>query len=170
MQALGDASQLIPFLTQIPSPLKLAYIEFQPAAAAATQAGTFTITEGLVNNSTPLMPVTPTSKTSTNTPRELRHHQCRGQRHRSHQGVKTAMRNHFRNGDAFTLVEVMLALAIVSIGLIAILGLLPTGLRSARDAADNTISATVVQDSFSLLRNSPFHAAIICDTCKRAGL
>jgi uncharacterized protein (TIGR02598 family) len=66
------------------------------------------------------------------------------------------MRNHSIEGDGFTLVEVMLALAIVSIGLITILGLLPTGLRSARDAADNTIAATVVQDVFSTLRTNPF--------------
>ena len=68
------------------------------------------------------------------------------------------MRKRFINGDGFSLVEVMLALAIVSIGLIAILGLLPTGLRSARDAADNTISATVIQDVFSTIRSSPFTA------------
>ena len=68
------------------------------------------------------------------------------------------MRKRFINGNGFSLVEVMLALAIVSIGLIAILGLLPTGLRSARDAADNTISATVVQDVFSTIRSSPFTA------------
>src|SRR5258707_8255808 len=66
------------------------------------------------------------------------------------------MRNRFGNGNGFTLVEVMLALAIVSIGLIAILGLLPTGLRSARDAADNTISATVIQDVFNTIRTQPF--------------
>jgi uncharacterized protein (TIGR02598 family) len=66
------------------------------------------------------------------------------------------MRNRPSRRDAFTLVEVMLSLAIVSIGLIAILGLLPTGLRSARDAADNTLSATVVQDVFSTIRTQPF--------------
>ncbi len=66
------------------------------------------------------------------------------------------MRNRFINRKGFTLVEVMLALAIVSIGLIAILGLLPTGLRSARDAADNTISATVIQDIFNTIRTNQF--------------
>ena len=75
------------------------------------------------------------------------------------------MRNRFVSKEGFTLVEVMLALAIVSIGLIAILGLLPTGLRSARDAADNTLSATIVQDTFSGLRTNAFHAAYLCDTC-----
>src|ERR1017187_7839345 len=66
------------------------------------------------------------------------------------------MRNRCMRGHGFTLVEVMLSLAIVSIGLIAILGLLPTGLRSARDAADNTISATVIQDVFSTIRTNQF--------------
>jgi uncharacterized protein (TIGR02598 family) len=73
------------------------------------------------------------------------------------------MRNRFRNGDGFTLVEVMLALAIVSIGLIAILGLLPTGLRSARDAADNTISATIVQDVFNTIRTNQFISVNLSD-------
>ena len=66
------------------------------------------------------------------------------------------MRNRSANGEGFTLVEVMLALAIVSFGLIAILGLLPTGLRSARDAADNTISATIIQDVFNSIRTNQF--------------
>ncbi len=75
------------------------------------------------------------------------------------------MRNRSIDRRGFTLVEVMLALAIVSIGLIAILGLLPTGLRAARDAGDNTLSATIVQDTFTGLRTNAFHSAMLCDTC-----
>jgi prepilin-type N-terminal cleavage/methylation domain-containing protein len=75
------------------------------------------------------------------------------------------MRNRFIFKEGFTLIEVMLALAIVSVGIIAILGLLPVGLRAGRDAADNTLSATVVQDTFSGLRTNAFHSAILCDTC-----
>ena len=59
----------------------------------------------------------------------------------------------------------MLALAIVSIGMISILGLLPSGLQAGRDAADNTLSATVVQDTFSGLRAGSFAQAVVCDTC-----
>lgn len=60
------------------------------------------------------------------------------------------------NARAFSLVEVTLALAVIAIGLIAILGLLPHGLQASRDAADNTIAATIVQDIFSEMRSQPF--------------
>ncbi len=56
----------------------------------------------------------------------------------------------------FSLIEVVLALAVSAIGLVAILGLLPQGLQASRDAADNTISATLVHDIFSTIRVSPF--------------
>lgn len=61
-----------------------------------------------------------------------------------------------QNREAFSLIEVVLALAVSAIGLMAILGLLPQGLQASRDAADNTISATIVHDVFSTLRTSPF--------------
>jgi prepilin-type N-terminal cleavage/methylation domain-containing protein len=66
----------------------------------------------------------------------------------------TALRK--RGERAFTLVEVVLALAVSAIGLVAILGLLPQGLQASRDAADNTISATIVHDIFSTLRTTPY--------------
>lgn len=56
----------------------------------------------------------------------------------------------------FSLVEVTLAMAVMAIGLIAILGLIPQGVTSSRDAADNTTAATMVQDLFSTIRASPF--------------
>ncbi len=58
--------------------------------------------------------------------------------------------------QAFTLVEVALALAITSFGIVAVLGLLPGGLTAARNAADSTITATIVQDMFSTLRQQSF--------------
>ena len=61
-----------------------------------------------------------------------------------------------QSDNAFSLIEVVLALAVSAIGLVAILGLLPQGLQASRDAADNTISATIVHDIFSTLRASPF--------------
>jgi len=67
--------------------------------------------------------------------------------------------------NGFTLVEVVLAIAVISIGIIAILGLLPNALQSGRDAADNTLAATVAQDTFNILRSYPFDAAVVCDTC-----
>jgi len=58
--------------------------------------------------------------------------------------------------QAFTLVEVALALAITTFGIVAVLGLLPGGLTAARNAADSTITATIVQDMFSTLRQQSF--------------
>jgi uncharacterized protein (TIGR02598 family) len=57
------------------------------------------------------------------------------------------------------LIEVVLALAVSAIGLMAILGLLPQGLEASRNAADNTISATIVHDIFSTLRAGQFTTA-----------
>lgn len=64
-----------------------------------------------------------------------------------------------RNDKAFSLVEVVLALAVAAIGLVAILGLLPQGLQASRDAADNTIVATLVHDIFSTIRVGQFTSA-----------
>jgi prepilin-type N-terminal cleavage/methylation domain-containing protein len=61
-----------------------------------------------------------------------------------------------RTDKAFSLIEVVLALAVAAIGMVAILGLLPQGLQASRDAADNTISATIVHDIFSTIRTMPF--------------
>ncbi len=46
----------------------------------------------------------------------------------------------------FSLVEVVLALAVVAVGLITIIGLFPQGLSSARRAMDDSLSAMVAQD------------------------
>lgn len=61
-----------------------------------------------------------------------------------------------RSEKAFSLIEIVLALAVSAIGLVAVLGLLPQGLQASRDAADNTISATIVHDVFSTIRTTPF--------------
>jgi prepilin-type N-terminal cleavage/methylation domain-containing protein len=60
------------------------------------------------------------------------------------------------NVEGFTLVEIVLAMAVAAIGLVAVLGLSPQGLQASRDAADNTISATLVHDIFSTIRTTPF--------------
>jgi uncharacterized protein (TIGR02598 family) len=56
----------------------------------------------------------------------------------------------------FSLVEVTLAMAVMAIGLIAILGLIPQGVTSSRGAADNTLVATIVHDIFNATRAQPF--------------
>jgi len=65
---------------------------------------------------------------------------------------------------AFTMVEVALAMGVVAIGLVAILGLLPNALTSARQAADNTVTATIVQDLFSTLRQQSYTSANLWGT------
>jgi type IV pilus assembly protein PilV len=72
----------------------------------------------------------------------------------------TTSRN--RNCRGFTLVEVTLAVAIFAVGIIAVLGLLPTGLQSARAASDRTIAAMIANDAFSQLRVDPFGSAYVC--------
>jgi uncharacterized protein (TIGR02598 family) len=46
----------------------------------------------------------------------------------------------------------MIALALMAVGLIAIIGLIPQGVKSSRDAADNTLVATIVHDTFNGIR------------------
>jgi type II secretory pathway pseudopilin PulG len=52
----------------------------------------------------------------------------------------------------FSLVEVTLALGVIAFALVAILGIIPTGLRSSRDAIDDTLTALIAQDLSSRLR------------------
>lgn len=61
------------------------------------------------------------------------------------------------------MVEVVVALAVMLLGIVAVLGLLPNALQSGRNAADNTLAATIVQDTFSQLRAYPFNAAKACN-------
>ena len=69
--------------------------------------------------------------------------------------MKRMIKNTMQRGrHAFTLIEVMVALAVVTIGIIAILGLIPVGLKSARDTVDNTVAATIVQDIFTGVRST----------------
>jgi uncharacterized protein (TIGR02598 family) len=68
------------------------------------------------------------------------------------------------------MVEVSLALAIVAVGLLAIIGLLPSGYEAARNATDVTLSATIVQDVFSEFRSQPFSSVKPCGTCSPVNL
>lgn len=51
-----------------------------------------------------------------------------------------------RREQAFSLVEVVLAIAIIAIGLVAILGLFPQGLTSGQNASDDSLVAVIAQD------------------------
>lgn len=56
----------------------------------------------------------------------------------------------------FSLVEIMVALVVIAVGLIAIVGLIPQGVQSSRSAGDNTLVATIVHDIFNTMRSQPF--------------
>ena len=58
----------------------------------------------------------------------------------------------------FSLIEIMLALAVIAIGLIAVVGLIPQGVQASRNAADNTLAATLAHDTFNLLRQQALQA------------
>jgi type IV pilus modification protein PilV len=57
----------------------------------------------------------------------------------------------------FSMVEVVVALAVIAVGILGVLGMLPNALDSSRNAADNTLSATIVQDTFNTIRSQRFH-------------
>jgi uncharacterized protein (TIGR02598 family) len=59
---------------------------------------------------------------------------------------------------AFTLVEIVLALAIIATAFVAILGLLPAGLDASRQAANSTVVAAVLDDVHQRLQNQPLTA------------
>lgn len=68
----------------------------------------------------------------------------------------------------FSLIEIMLALAIIAIGLVAIIGLIPQGVQAGRGAVDNTLAATIAHDTFNDLRRqalSAFPPVLIPDIC-----
>lgn len=62
----------------------------------------------------------------------------------------------YSNNAAFSLVEVVAAVGVVAIGIIAILGLLPAGLNSSRDTANETRAALMAQSVYTTLRSQPF--------------
>ena len=63
-----------------------------------------------------------------------------------------------RTRSGFSLVEIMVALVVIAVGLIAIVGLIPQGIQSSRSAGDNTLVATIVHDVFNTMRSQPFTA------------
>ncbi|MCX7915758.1 MAG: hypothetical protein N3A53_05580 [Verrucomicrobiae bacterium] len=65
----------------------------------------------------------------------------------------------WRRGRAiggFNMIEVTLAVAIVALGLVAILGLLPVGIDASRRVADDTSLSTLVGDMLNWRRVTPF--------------
>lgn len=65
-------------------------------------------------------------------------------------------RNHAMK--AFTLVETVLALAVVAMGLLAVLMMVPLGLEAARISASQTVTATILEDIHNRLQGQPLEA------------
>lgn len=55
------------------------------------------------------------------------------------------LREHWQAGSAFSLVEVVLAIGIVSFAFVGLFGLLPAGLTVFRQAIDNSVGSQIVQ-------------------------
>ncbi len=60
-----------------------------------------------------------------------------------------------RRVAAFSLVEVVLSLAVIATAFIGLLSLLPAGLDASREAANSTVVATVLEDLNNRLQNLP---------------
>src|SRR6266478_8725615 len=60
--------------------------------------------------------------------------------------------------SAFTLVEIILALAVMAIGLLATLVLFPVGLNATRTASDNTEIATIAAEYISIYQQAALNA------------
>jgi uncharacterized protein (TIGR02598 family) len=65
---------------------------------------------------------------------------------------------HQKTAHAFSLVEVTLALGIVSVSLLSLLGLLPAGLGVLRESMDQTVHAQIVQRIAAGVASSDFDA------------
>jgi len=66
------------------------------------------------------------------------------------------LRQRRKTQSGFNLIEVSLAIAICSIGLIALMGLIPTGTEASRRAADDTLVASLGSDFLQCRRISPY--------------
>jgi type II secretory pathway pseudopilin PulG len=59
------------------------------------------------------------------------------------------LRKRLRATEAFSLIEVVLALSIVAIGLVTIIGLFPQGLTSGRNAVDDSLCGIIAEDAIA---------------------
>lgn len=61
-----------------------------------------------------------------------------------------------RRAAAFSLVEVTIAVAIAALGFITLLGLLPQGINMARDTAEMSVGAKIIQKLSGELQSTPW--------------
>ncbi len=64
-------------------------------------------------------------------------------------------------GAGFSLIEVVLALGVITFVLVAVLGLLPVGIQTFRESTADTRAAQMARAIFATLRTEPFEAVRI---------
>lgn len=62
----------------------------------------------------------------------------------------------FITAKGFSLVEITMALGIISVAFVALMGVLPTGLKSFRDSIDRSVTAQIVQRLVNEARQTDF--------------
>ena len=67
--------------------------------------------------------------------------------------------NAFRKNAAFSMIEIVIALGVISFALVAVIGLLPVGLRASRESIEETRAAAVAQSILETVPSQPFNAA-----------
>lgn len=65
-----------------------------------------------------------------------------------------------RNKEGFTLLEIILALALFSAGIIAIMRVFSSGLVSSRDVEDMSLALNIAQKKMEEIKNIPFAGII----------
>jgi len=70
--------------------------------------------------------------------------------------MKTRPHSLCRTGKAFTLIETVLAIGIVSFAFVGIMGLLPCGLQVFRKAMDTTLEGQMVQHLVGKISQTPY--------------
>lgn len=74
----------------------------------------------------------------------------------SAQSGNPALRSCVRLSHGFSLIEVTIALGVVSFALIALFGLLPTGLTTFRSSIDRSVASQIAQNIISQARQTEF--------------
>jgi hypothetical protein len=72
------------------------------------------------------------------------------------QGPASPLPRNASTPSAFTLIEVVLALGIVTVAMVTMIGLLPVGLGTLRDAMDATVKGGIVQRVTSDMLTTPY--------------
>ncbi|MBI3815665.1 MAG: prepilin-type N-terminal cleavage/methylation domain-containing protein [Nitrospinae bacterium] len=72
--------------------------------------------------------------------------------------------NRFKSLDGFTLIEVLIAIAILSIGLLALAGMSTTAIKFTNYSKNKTTAVTVAQDRIEELKRQALISALVSST------